>query len=158
MHRDIKSDNILSHEDGRLVIGDLGLLRSINCPCKLFIAFKYYAAPEVTTSRKFSPASDMFALGCVLLEIVSGVRMRDRGAERLPSSSATVVEEELRSIGKRSVYSAELLGLISALLRHDPDARPSAAQLLRCGEMWNSAGDLRGGVTLTGNTGYFGVC
>lgn len=143
------------------MIGDLGLLRSINCPCKIFIAFKQYAAPEVLHERKFSPASDMWSLGCVLLETISLDLIKERDAAFLPSTSPTVVEQELQRIAKLNMYSEELLGLVSALLRHDPDGRPSAHQLLRSGscEMWQSStAEHRRGVTLNHSSGFFGVC
>lgn len=73
-----------------------------------------------------------------------------------------MVEAELARVAKSHKYSEELLGLIGALLRHDPEARPSAMQLLRCGacgEMWGgSTGELRTGVTLSNNAGFFGAC
>lgn len=82
VHGDIKPDNlILSSKDGtgRCVLIDFGSARGVHPPQSTVVsrpiqATPEYAAPEVVSGGAPTQASDLFSLGCVLFESLSGRR------------------------------------------------------------------------------------
>lgn len=76
MHRDIKPQNLLVHQNGELKIGDFGLARSYSIPVRAFsheVVTLWYRAPEVLWgSRKYSSAIDIWSSGCTFAEMISG--------------------------------------------------------------------------------------
>ena len=82
LHRDIKPSNVLVEEDGRVAILDFGLVRHIDRP--LDAARRYlagspgYLAPEIFDGTPASTASDAYAVGVVLHEVLTGEWPYDR--------------------------------------------------------------------------------
>jgi len=78
LHRDLKPANIMVTSAGQVKIGDLGLARLFNKPLhSLFSGDKvvvtiWYRAPELLLgSRHYTPAIDMWAVGCIFAELLS---------------------------------------------------------------------------------------
>jgi cyclin-dependent kinase 7 len=75
LHRDIKPGNILlSSKDGSLKLADFGLGRLYGSPSLLLtdlVVTLWYRPPElVFGSRKYSPAVDIWSLGCIFAELL----------------------------------------------------------------------------------------
>jgi cyclin-dependent kinase 8/11 len=96
MHRDLKPANIMVTSAGEVRIGDLGLARLFSKPLhSLFSGDKvvvtiWYRAPELLLgSRHYTPAIDMWAVGCIFAELLS-LRPIFKGEEAKMDSKKTV--------------------------------------------------------------------
>ncbi|KAF5356781.1 hypothetical protein D9756_006418 [Leucocoprinus leucothites] len=83
LHRDLKPSNLLLNANCDLKICDFGLARSARPPPNLandsntfmteYVATRWYRAPEVMlTFKEYTRAIDMWSVGCVLAEMLSG--------------------------------------------------------------------------------------
>nr|WP_279628625.1 serine/threonine-protein kinase [Streptomyces misionensis] len=78
VHRDIKPANLLLGTDDTLKIGDFGIARFLDDPSAALTATgqivgtSLYLAPERALGRTAGPASDVYSLGCVLYQLLTG--------------------------------------------------------------------------------------
>ncbi|MEU3843455.1 serine/threonine-protein kinase [Streptomyces sp. NPDC028635] len=78
VHRDIKPANLLLDPHGTLKIGDFGIARFLDDPGAALTATGQivgtglYLAPERALGRPAGPPSDVYALGCVLYQLLTG--------------------------------------------------------------------------------------
>jgi serine/threonine-protein kinase len=74
-----------------VVVIDLNVAREIDAPASAVRGTHAYMAPEQVRGERWTPATDVFALGVVLWELISGARLFHRGPPWL--SMAAVVEQ-----------------------------------------------------------------
>ncbi|VVB12833.1 unnamed protein product [Arabis nemorensis] len=83
VHRDVKPSNVLIDDDMNPRLGDFGLARlherGSQTHTTVVVGTIGYMAPELTRNGNASSASDVFAFGVLLLEIVSGRKPTDSG-------------------------------------------------------------------------------
>ena len=130
IHRDVSPQNILCGVDGVARLADFGLARAAGYTALSNAAeFKgklTYASPEQVELRPLTFASDLYALGVVLWELLSGERMyRDRTAPEL-------VAQLLRGdVAPPSHFAPELSpaldGVVLRALARDPGQRYESA-------------------------------
>ncbi len=76
VHRDIKPGNLLFHQDGRLLLSDFGIVRLTTLPSLTtvgsFIGTAEYASPEQISSSEVDFRSDIYSLGIILYELLTG--------------------------------------------------------------------------------------
>ncbi|OAA34599.1 Serine/threonine-protein kinase SSN3 [Metarhizium rileyi] len=96
LHRDLKPANIMVTSSGEVKIGDLGLARRFEKPLhSLFSGDKvvvtiWYRAPElILGSYHYTPAIDLWAVGCIFAELLS-LRPIFKGEEAKMDSKKTV--------------------------------------------------------------------
>ena len=82
IHRDIKPDNLMMREDGYVVVTDFGIATSLETRRET-VGTPAYMAPEQVRGGSAVPASDLYALGVTLFELVTGC---------LPFAGETVAE------------------------------------------------------------------
>jgi serine/threonine protein kinase len=124
LHRDVKPGNVLLARDGRVLLTDFGIAQvegdSTITRTGEIVGSVDYLAPERVRGSAPGPASDLWALGATLFTAVEGKSPFRRTSPI--STMQAVVEEEPGAL----TYGAALAPVIQALLRKDPDARPSA--------------------------------
>jgi serine/threonine protein kinase len=76
VHRDVKASNVLLDQDGSAALTDFGLAKrddwSRLTKMGQVMGTVDYIAPELLRGEKATPASDLYALGCVAYEMLAG--------------------------------------------------------------------------------------
>ena len=142
VHRDIKPGNILITPAGRTLVTDFGISRAITDASMTVtgttIGSVHYFSPEQAAGEEVGPPSDMYALGIVLYEMLSGRRPFQA------DSAAGVALKRLNepppplSTGIRPI-PPQLEAVVMRSLERDPARRyASAADFARALREWSS--------------------
>ncbi len=139
VHRDIKPENIYLHQTtgGEVVkvldfgtaklVGEAAMQSNLTAEGWILGTFAYMA-PERFANEGYDGRSDIYSLGVMLFEMLTGEKPYGNSAQNLMSFIAQHACEEPRTL--RSVVPelpAELEGPISQALAKDPQERPDAA-------------------------------
>jgi non-specific serine/threonine protein kinase len=130
-HRDLKPTNLMLCPDGSVKVLDFGLAMLRETDVRQFtragqiLGTPAYMAPEQIRSGVGGPRSDLYALGCVLHEMLTGRQL-------FTGPTAYVVFDKQVKERPPSVSGvpAELDGLILQLLEKEPEKRPVDASEL----------------------------
>jgi eukaryotic-like serine/threonine-protein kinase len=76
IHRDLKPGNLIERDDGTIKIADFGIARAIEgtelTEAGTIVGTAAYLAPEQAEGGEITPATDVFGLGVVLYELLTG--------------------------------------------------------------------------------------
>ena len=127
IHRDIKPANVLMAPDGQAKLMDFGIARSVDgsslTSTGQVLGTAHYLSPEQAMGQSVGPATDLYALGILAHEMLTGARPFDRGT---PIATALAhVQDEPPPLPDGT--PAVLESVISACLDKDPAQRPEAA-------------------------------
>ena len=135
IHRDIKPGNVLiEHRPGgdHAYLTDFGLARAIDSQTGLtasgaFIGTIDYAAPEQIQGDRLDARTDIYALGCLLYEMLSGSTPFAKQTEKVAKMYAHLQEPppDLREL--RPELPADLAGAVTRAMAKDPDERFQSA-------------------------------
>lgn len=134
IHRDLKPENILFDRDGRVYLADFGIAHIKQAVEPLtgedgFLGTAAYASPEQCRGEPLTSASDIYSLGVVLYEMVTGVQPY-RGASSLAVIHQHISEEAPNPLGHRTDLPLGLHEIVRKALAKLPTVRyPSATAL-----------------------------
>jgi serine/threonine protein kinase len=132
VHRDIKPSNVMVVDGGLVKVLDFGIaiLRGAGALPRLTqvdrtVGTPAYMSPEQWLGQVVTSASDIYSLGCVLLELLTGDAPFFATPDMaLRSQHLTAVAPSARS--RRADLPTELDELVSRMLSKDPSYRPTA--------------------------------
>ena len=134
LHRDLKPSNVMLGPGGAVKILDFGIARVQRADAAAgalrdFLGTPGYVAPEQWVGRPTDERADLYALGVVLFEMVSGKRpFPEREPFSLARASLDRIARRLSSLVPE--VSPGLDRLVSRLLAADPDLRPPRARVV----------------------------
>ncbi|MDQ2584950.1 serine/threonine protein kinase [Saccharothrix yanglingensis] len=129
VHRDVKPSNVLVDRDGTAFLADFGLARLVDSTrltrADQVVGTAAYLAPEQVRGEPVGPAADVYALGLVLLECLTGRREYEGG------DVEAAVARLHRPPRVPDHLPDDLAGLLRRMTATDPAARPAAAWCAR---------------------------
>lgn len=136
VHRDLKPSNVMVLRGGVVKVLDFGMGRIVDdtgpqiTSSGVTVGTARYMAPEQFEGSAVGPAADLYALGCVLFELIAGVPpFHSESAHELGRKHRE--EDPPPLVPLRSDIPIDLARLIESLLRKDPADRPVDAITVR---------------------------
>ena len=121
IYRDLKPENILIDSDGHIKLADFGLAKenvTNDTPNKTFCGSPQYLSPEMVTKEGTTKASDIYGIGVILYEMVTGNPPFFTQDQDLMYQN--IIENKLVF---HEYFSEEFKDLLSKLLDKDPKKR-----------------------------------
>jgi serine/threonine-protein kinase len=133
VHRDLKPSNIMLLPDGAARVMDFGIARAQRfdtlTATSAFMGTPHYVAPEMIEGPGAEARSDLYALGVVLFELLTGQRPFDADTPFAILKKHCLEEPRPPSRLKPGLPS-ELDEIVLRLLRKSPAERPASAEAL----------------------------
>lgn len=140
IHRDLKPQNIMRENTGRILVMDFGLARTIEgdgmTQVGALVGTMEYMSPEQALAKELDQRSDLYTLGLILYELLTG---------KMPFNAESALASLIKRTQERAVPVSDhdqkipgaLSGIVSKCLERDPNLRyQSANELLRDLEAW----------------------
>jgi serine/threonine protein kinase len=134
IHRDIKPGNIMVEPDGSVKVLDFGIARALDghtlTQTATVLGTSAYMSPEQALGQPVDARSDIYSLGCVLYEMLTGE------PPFMADVSAAVLHQHVRVEPKparerNSAISPALNEVVMRMLSKDPKDRPQTAAEVR---------------------------
>lgn len=160
VHRDIKPENLMLRDDGYLKVLDFGLARlfertggfeddSGQTKTGVIMGTLRYLSPEQAAGDPVAAPSDVFGLGVVLYELLTGTHpFNPRGMSSAGTLGAIIAKEPPALAQVRPQLPAALTGLVHRMLAKEPAERPTATEVALALDALTGATGSQEGVTL----------
>jgi len=127
VHRDVKPGNVFVDERDHARLGDFGIARAVDASALTATGFTVgtvaYLAPEQLEGRALTPAVDVYALGLVMIECLTGRPAFEGTAAEITSARL------VRDPDVPDTVPPRWRALLRAMTARDPDLRPSASRV-----------------------------
>ncbi len=124
IHRDLKPANIMVREDGTMAIADFGIAKKLDAAAAgqtrhgELIGTPYYIAPELVENKPASERSDIYSLGIIYYEMLTGQKPFDS------TGIAELIGQHLKApIPRLPDKLAEYQPLVDGMMAKNPDQR-----------------------------------
>ncbi|MBW8751489.1 MAG: Stk1 family PASTA domain-containing Ser/Thr kinase [Propionibacteriales bacterium] len=135
IHRDVKPENVLLADDGRIKVADFGLARAVNAETQhtatggVLIGTVSYLSPELVVDGKADARSDVYAAGVLLYEMLTGHKPHQ--ADSPIQVAYKHVHEDIPAPSLRVPGLPRYVdALVARATVRDKDLRPSDARVL----------------------------
>lgn len=130
IHRDLKPENVLISDAGEVKVADFGIAKYLDSSSVLtlpgtFVGTVGYAAPEQVEGKSVDARADIFALGAVLYELLTGTRAF-RGRHTRQIIRSTLESEPIPVTRFNDGVVTPLTRLIDRMLHKRPTRRPES--------------------------------
>lgn len=132
IHRDIKSANILIHEQGMAKIADFGVSAQIGgalSKASTVIGTPLFMAPEVLSGEIYDSRADIWSLGITAIEFAEGTPPYYE--EHFMRAMYLIASEEPATLKDKAKWSDEFKSFVATCLKKEPADRPAAKDLLK---------------------------
>ena len=132
VHRDLKPENVMITWDGRVKLTDFGIAKATGASSLLTAAgttlgTPHYMAPEQAMAQQVGPWTDLYSVGCMAYELVTG-QLPFAGTEAPMAVLLRHVNDvPVPAASVAPGVDARLSDWIDALLAKDPAQRPRSA-------------------------------
>jgi eukaryotic-like serine/threonine-protein kinase len=132
VHRDVKPENVLLADDGRVKVADFGLARAVTASTSttaaagVLIGTVSYLSPEQVERGVADPRSDVYAAGILLFELLTGDKPF-AGDSPIQVAYRHVHEEVPAPSSRVPELAPALDDLVRRATSREPDARPTDA-------------------------------
>lgn len=134
VHCDIKPHNILMMPDGHVKVADFGIARAVTESTMTYsgnvVGSVHYFSPEQARGTQITPKSDVYSLGVVLYEMLTG-KLPFTGENAVSVAMKQVQEEPVPVRQIDPLIPAVVEILVSRAMSKDPELRPSSAEFAR---------------------------
>ena len=142
LHRDLKPQNIMIDGNGRVVVMDFGLARTIEgdgmTQSGAIVGTMEYMSPEQALGKNLDQRSDIFALGLIVYEMLTG-KMPYRADSALASLIMRTRERAEPVTAHDAAIPGELAGIVAKCLETDVEQRyKTTGEILHDIEAWRS--------------------
>ncbi|XP_048259677.1 serine/threonine-protein kinase Nek9-like isoform X1 [Haliotis rufescens] len=140
IHRDIKTMNIFLTRTDLVKLGDFGISKALESKggmAETLVGTPYYMSPELMKGEKYNTMTDIWAMGCVLYELLTLTRTF-QATNPLKLAYDIVLTEHG---GIDSSYSQDMDDLVNSMLQKNPSKRPTASVILT-NKLFSNAKDL----------------
>ncbi|MBV8820996.1 MAG: serine/threonine-protein kinase, partial [Acidobacteriaceae bacterium] len=138
VHRDIKPENLMLRQDGFIKVLDFGLARQLAAGLAaqstntsgIVAGTLNYMSPEQILAQPVTSAGDIFSMGLVVFELLTGAHPFRRDSP-IDTAHAIAHDAPTAPAALRPDIPSDLSALVLEMLAKDPGKRPSAAEVDR---------------------------
>lgn len=140
IHRDLKPQNIMRDQSGRILVMDFGLARTMEgegmTQVGALVGTMEYMSPEQALAKELDQRSDLFTAGLILYELLTG-KMPFKAESALASLIKRTQERAVPVSDHDGTIPGALSGIVSKCLERDATLRyQSATEMLRDLDAW----------------------